>query len=169
MDEMKDNSTKITSAFPMSPLIVIITTLYNLLILSMVYNAFRSSIIVLEIISLVFLISPSFFIPLRLVVTEKSLRIWRPIGKVEISLEDIKSCTIIGDSRSIFDKTIRTFGSGGLYGFIGHFKHDKYGKMRMFVTHTKQCFLIRMKDGQHFVISSPKREEIVEFISQRIK
>ena len=90
----------------MSPLIVIITTLYNLLILSMVYNAFRSSIIVLEIISLVFLISPSFFIPLRLIVTEKSLRIWRPIGKVEIPLEDIKSCTIIEDSRSIFGKTI---------------------------------------------------------------
>ncbi|KWW25511.1 MAG: hypothetical protein F082_744 [bacterium F082] len=166
---MKDDATKITSLFPMSTLIIIITTLYNLLILSMVYNAFRSSIIVLEIISLVFLISPSFFIPLRLVVTEKSLRIWRPIGKVEISLEDIKSCTIIGDSRSIFDKTIRTFGSGGLYGFIGHFKHDKYGKMRMFVTHTKQCFLLRLKDEQHFIISSPKREEIVEFISQHIK
>jgi len=165
---MKDNTTKITSAFPMSPLIVIITTLYNLLILSMVYNAFQSSIIVLEIISLVFLISPSFFIPLRLVVTEKSLRIWRPIGKVEIPLEDIKSCTIIDDSRSIFDKTIRTCGSGGLYGFIGHFKHDKYGKMRMFVTHTKQCFLIKTKNGKYFVISSPKREEIVEFINGRL-
>lgn len=165
---MKDNTTKITSAFPMSPLIVIITTLFNLLILSMVYNTFRSSIIILEIISLVFLITPSFFIPLRLVVTEKSLRIWRLIGKVEISLEDINSCTIIGDSSSIFDKTIRTFGSGGLYGFIGHFKHDKYGKMRMFVTHTKQCFLIRMKDGRHFVVSSPKREEIVEFINGRL-
>ena len=166
---MRDNTTKITSAFPMSPLIVIITTLYNLLILSMVYNAFRSSIIILEIISLVFLITPSFFIPLRLVVIEKSLRIWRPIGKVEISLEDIKSCNVIEDSLSLFDKTIRTCGSGGLYGFIGHFKHDKYGKLRMFVTHTKQCFLIRMKDGRHFVISSPKREEIVEFISQLIK
>ena len=166
---MKDNSTKIISAFPMSPLIVIITTLYNLLILSMVFNAFQSSIIVLEIISLVFLISPSFFIPLRLVVDEDSLKIWRPVGKVKIPLEDIKSCTVIEDSRSIFDKTIRTFGSGGLYGFIGHFKHDKYRKMRMFVTHTKQCFLIRTKDGRHFVISSPKREEIVEFISQRIK
>ena len=105
---MKDNTTKFTSAFPMSPLIVIITTLYNLLILSMVYNAFRSSIIILEIISLVFLISPSFFIPLRLVVTEKNLRIWRPIGKVEIPLENIKSCTIIEDCRSIIDNTIRT-------------------------------------------------------------
>ena len=165
---MKDNTTKFTSAFPMSPLIVIITTLYNLLILSMVYNAFRSSIIVLEIISLFFLISPSFFIPLRLVVDEDSLKIWRPVGKVKIPLEDIKSCTIIEDNHSIFDKTIRTFGSGGLYGFIGHFKHDKYGKMRMFVTHTKQCFLIRMKDGRHFVVSSPKREEIVEFINGRL-
>ena len=166
---MKDNGQRITSAFPMSPLIIIITTLFNLLVLSMVYNAFQSSIMVLEIISLVFLLSPAFFIPLRLVVDEDSLRIWRPIGKVRIRMEDIKSCTAIEDSRSIFNKTIRTFGSGGLYGFLGHFKHDKYGKMRMFVTHTKQCFLIRMKDGRHFVVSSPKREEIVKFISQHIK
>ena len=160
---MKDN--RITSAFPMSALIIIITTLYNLLILAMVYNAFRSSIIVLEIISLVFLITPAFFIPLRLVVDEKSLRIWRPIGKVEIRQEDIQSCSVIEDSRSIFDRTIRTFGSGGLYGFLGHFKHNKYGKMRMFVTHPKQCFLIRTNDGRNFVVSSPKRKEIVEFIN----
>ena len=163
---MKDN--KITSAFPMSALVIIITTLYNLLILAMVYNAFRSSIIALEIISLVFLISPAFFIPLRLVVDEESLRIWRPIGKVEIRLDDIKSCSVIEDSRSLFDKTIRTFGSGGLYGFLGHFKHDRYGKMRMFVTHPKQCFLIRTKDGRSFVVSSPKPKEIVEFINGRL-
>ena len=162
---MKDG--RITSAFPMSALVIIITTLYNLLILSMVYNAFRSSIIVLEILSLVFLISPVFFLPLRLVVDEESLRIWRPIGKVGIRLEDILSCSVIEDSRSIFDKTIRTFGSGGLYGFLGHFKHDRYGKMRMFVTHPKQCFLIRTKDGRNFVVSSPKRKEIVEFINGR--
>lgn len=163
---MKDK--RITSAFPMSPLVIIITTLYNLLILTMVYNAFQSSIIVLEIISLSFLISPTLYLPLRLVIDEESLRIWRPISKVEIQLKDIKSCSMIEDSRSFFDKTIRTFGSGGLYGFLGHFKHDKYGKMRMFVTHTKQCFLIRMKDGRNFVVSSPKRKEIVEFINGRL-
>ena len=163
---MKDK--RITSAFPMSALVIIITTFYNLLILAMVYNAFRSSIIALEIISLVFLISPAFFIPLRLVVDEESLRIWRPIGKVEIRLEDIQSCSVIEDSHSILDKTIRTFGSGGLYGFLGHFKHDRYGKMRMFVTHPKQCFLIRTKDGRSFVVSSPKPKEIVEFINGRL-
>ena len=164
---MKDK--RITSAFPMSALMIIITTLYNLLILAMVYHAFQSSIIVLKIISLVFLISPIFFLPLHLVVDEKNLKIWRPIGKVEIRLEDIKSCSFIEDSRSFFDKTIRTFGSGGLYGFLGHFKHNYYGKMRMFVTHTKQCFLIRMKDGQNFVVSSPKRGEIVKFVNSKVE
>ena len=164
---MKDK--RITSAFPMSALIIIITTLYNLMILTMVYNAFRSSIIALEIISLVILISPAFFIPLRLVVDEECLRIWRPIGKMEIRLENIQSCSVIEDSRSILDKTIRTFGSGGLYGFLGHFKHNRYGKMRMFVTHPKQCFLIRTKDGRNFVVSSPKRKEIVEFVKGKIE
>ena len=153
----------------MSPVIIVVTILVNALFVSMVISAFRSSILVLKILSLVILISPALFIPLRLIVTKKRLKIWRPIGKVEIQFADIKSCSLIEDSRSIFDKTIRTCGSGGLYGYLGHFRHDKYGKMRMFVTHTKQCFLIQMKDGQNFVISSPKRDEIVKFISQRIK
>lgn len=166
---MKDNTTRITSPFPMSALIIIITILFNLLILSMVISAFRSDILVLEILSLTFLIGPALFMPLRLIVSEKSLRIWRPIGKVEIQIADIESCSVIVDSRSIFDKTIRSFGSGGAYGFLGRFRHDKYGKMRMFVTHTDQCFLIRTKDGKSFVISSPKRAEIVEFIQEKIR
>ena len=165
---MKDNEHRITSAFPMSSVIIVVTVLVNVLFISMVISAFRSSILVLEILSLVILISPALFIPLRMIVDEDSLSIWRPIGKVEIPLEDIKSCSIIEDSRSFFDKTIRTFGSGGMYGCLGHFRHDKYGKTRMFVTHTKQCFLIRMKDGRSFVVSSPKREEIVTFVSEHI-
>ena len=166
---MKANAIKITSAFPMSPLIIVVTGIANALFVSMVVSAFRSSILALEILSLVILISPSLFIPLRLIVDGKSLRIWRPLGKVEIPLEDIKSCSIIEDSRSFFDKTIRTFGSGGMYGCLGHFRHDKYGKMRMFVTHIKQCFIIQMKDGHIFVVSSPKQKEIVEYISLGIK
>ena len=165
---MKDNEHRIASAFPMSSVIIVVTVLVNVLFISMVISAFRSSILVLEILSLVILISPALFIPLRMIVDEDSLSIWRPIGKVKIHLEDIKSCSIVEDSRNFIDKTIRTFGSGGLYGCIGYFRHDKYGKMRMFVTHTKQCFLIRMKDGRNFVVSSPKREEIVEFINSKI-
>ena len=159
---------RITSAFPMSPLIIVITVLVNLLFLYVVYDTFRSSIIVLEILALAMLIGPALFIPLRLIINEESLRIWRPIGKVEIQLEDIKACSVIEDSRSFFDKSIRTWGSGGLYGCLGHFKHDYYGKMRLFVTHMQQCFLIQTKDGKVFVVSSPKRKEIVEFINGRL-
>ena len=68
---MKDDATKITSLFPMSTLIIIITSLFNLLILSMVINAFQSDILVLEIVSLAFLIGPMLFMPLRLIVSEK--------------------------------------------------------------------------------------------------
>ena len=152
----------------MNALIIIVTTLANLLFVHIVYITFRDDIMVLKIFALAMLIGPALFIPLRLIVNEKSLRIWRPIGKVEIPIEDIKSCSVIVDSRSIFDKTIRTFGSGGLYGCLGHFRHETLGKIRMFVTHTDQCFLIKTKDGKSFVVSSPKREEIVEFISKAI-
>ena len=35
-----------------------------------------------------------------------------------------------------------------------------------FVTHREQCFLVKTKNDRIFVISSPKREEIVSFINQ---
>ena len=152
----------------MSSQIVIITILINLPLLYLVIREFLDSNLALEILSLAILISPALILPLRLIVTEKSLKIRRPIGEVEIQLENIQSCRLIEDGRSFIRDTVRTNGSGGLYGYIGHFEHDKYGKMRLFVTHLQQCFFIQMKDGQIFVVSSPKREEIVEFISEHI-
>ena len=53
--------------------------------------------------------------------------------------------------------------------YWGYFHHEKQGKMRFFVTHRKQCFLIRLKDGEKYVISSAKREEIDRFISENTK
>ena len=164
---MKDNEHRITSLFPMSSRIVTITILINLPLIYMVIREFLDSNLVLEILSLVILISPALIIPLRLKVTEKSLKIRRPIGEMEIMLKDIQSCNLIEDGRSFIRDTVRTNGSGGLYGYIGYFEHDKYGKMRLFVTHLQQCFFIQMTDGRIFVVSSPKREEIVEFINSK--
>ncbi|MBQ2906882.1 MAG: hypothetical protein IJE47_03830 [Bacteroidales bacterium] len=94
------------------------------------------------------------------------MRIIRLCGFVKIDVSDIKSCVIIKDSEEFFNNGVRRFGSGGMYGVLGHFKHDRLGKMRCFVTHREQCFLVKTKNDRIFVISSPKREEIVSFINQ---
>ena len=157
---------KIKSFFPLDFLISIITIVFNALFIFCVYDAFRTGVLAFEIISLCIIIIPILFLPIRLIVTDQELRIIRLCGFVKIDVSDIKSCVIIKDSEDFFNNGVRRFGSGGMYGVLGHFKHDRLGKMRCFVTHREQCFLVRTKSNRCFVISSPKREEIVSFINQ---
>ena len=157
---------KIKSFFPWDFLISIITIVFNALFIFCVYDAFRTGVLAFEIISLCIIIIPILFLPIRLIVTDQKVRIIRLCGFVKIDVSDIKSCVIIKDSEEFFNNGVRRFGSGGMYGILGHFKHDRLGKMRCFVTHREQCFLVRTKSNRCFVISSPKREEIVSFINQ---
>lgn len=157
---------KIKSFFPWDFLISIITIVFNALFIFCVYDAFRTGVLAFEIISLCIIIIPILFLPIRLMVTDQELRIIRLCGFVKIDVSDIKSCVIIKDSEEFFNNGVRRFGSGGMYGVLGHFKHDRLGKMRCFVTHREQCFLVKTKNDRIFVISSPKREEIVSFINQ---
>ena len=157
---------KIKSFFPWDFLISIITIVFNALFIFCVWDAFRTGVLAFEIISLCIIIIPILFLPIRLIVTDQELRIIRLCGFVKIDVSDIKSCVIIKDSEEFFNNGVRRFGSGGMYGVLGHFKHDRLGKMRCFVTHREQCFLIKTKNDRIFVISSPKREEIVSFINQ---
>ena len=157
---------KIKSFFPWDFLISIITIVFNALFIFCVYDAFRTGVLAFEIISLCIIIIPILFLPIRLIVTDQKVRIIRLCGFVKIDVSDIKSCVIIKDSEDFFNNGVRRFGSGGMYGVLGHFKHDRLGKMRCFVTHREQCFLVKTKNDRIFVISSPKREEIVSFINQ---
>ena len=157
---------KIKSFFPWDFLISIITIVFNALFIFCVWDAFRTGVLAFEIISLCIIIIPILFLPIRLIVTDQELRIIRLCGFVKIDVSDIKSCVIIKDSEDFFNNGVRRFGSGGMYGVLGHFKHDRLGKMRCFVTHRKQCFLVKTKNDRIFVISSPKREEIIAFINQ---
>ena len=157
---------KIKSFFPWDFLISIITIVFNALFVFCVWDAFQTGVLAFEIISLCIIIIPVLFLPIRLIVTDQKLSIIRLCGRVKIDVSDIKSCVIIKDSEEFFNNGARRFGSGGMYGVLGHFKHDRLGKMRCFVTHREQCFLVKTKSDRVFVISSPKREKIVSFINQ---
>lgn len=159
---------KIKSFFQWDFLISIITLVINAVFVFCVWDAFQTEVLAFEVISLCFIIVPVLFLPIRLIVTDKKLSIVRLCGRVKIEVSDIKSCMLIKDSDDFFNNGVRRFGSGGMYGILGHFKHDKFGKMKCFVTHRGQGFLIKTKSDRVFVISSPKREEIVAFINQYV-
>lgn len=162
-------STCIKSFFKWDALAIVITIIFDAVQIWFVVDAFINSIILFEIITLLVLVACAFFFPIKLIVTKETIKIRRPVGTVKIEMRDILSCNIIEDEKQFFDHIIRTCGSGGIYGYWGYFHHEKQGKLRFFVTHRKQCFLIRLKDGEKYVISSAKREEIDRFISENTK
>ena len=161
-------STCIKSSFKWDAAAIIITIIFDAVLISCVISAFRCSIVLFEIIALLVTLLCALFFPIRLIVTEDTIKIRRPIGTVKIEMKDVLSCSIIEDEKRFFDHIIRTFGSGGAYGYWGYFHHDKYGRFRFFVTHRKQCFLVRLKDGKSYAISSEKRDGIVRFITENI-
>ena len=163
------NNYQIKSFFQWDLSVAVITILYNALFVSCLINAMVNSLVLFELFALCCIAVPLVLAPLRLIVSEKSLKVRRLVGTFSIDISDIKSIRIINEDEFFFDRLTRTCGSGGLYGFFGRFRHDKYGKIRMFVTRKEQCFLIKLKNGKVVAISSPKRESIVEVINKTIK
>lgn len=83
--------------------------------------------------------------------SEDYLTIHRPIGDVKISLDEIKEIRHLDKFNML--GTIRTFGSGGLFGYYGKFYIPKLGHVNMFCTQRIHQILIITKDEKKRIIS----------------
>lgn len=157
------------STFCWGKTVIIMTVFYNAIIVACAIRPFWDHMLWVEILMVFLFLLPMLFWPIRLKVSDDEIKIFRPVGPVKVPFADVKSVSFIEDGEQFFDKLIRTFGSGGVYGYWGWYKHEKHGKVRMFVTDMKHCFLVKLKNGKMFVVSSTKRQEIVKFIGENIE
>lgn len=104
------------------------------------------------------IISGLFIAPLYIAVNDDKVRIRKPLASVEIPVRDIVSVQKI-HFNEIRD-AIRTFGSGGLFGFVGYFKNNGFGRFLMYATETKNLVLIRT-DRKSYIVSCRNPEAIV--------
>ncbi|MBP7478289.1 MAG: PH domain-containing protein [Chitinophagales bacterium] len=79
------------------------------------------------------------------------LTINRPLGNIEISLAEIKEIMLLDKFNML--GTIRTFGSGGLFGYYGKFYIPKLGHVNMFCTQRIHQILIVTMDEKKRIIS----------------
>jgi hypothetical protein len=100
-----------------------------------------------------------FYRPKAYVITDDALLIKRIAGNYRIPLSVIKS--VIAASREDMRITIRTFGNGGLFGFTGHYRNSRFGRMRWFVSQRQNYLVIETSEGTKFVIS-PDEPEVME-------
>ena len=106
------------------------------------------------------------YMPIRLCADGENVTLTRLFGPLEIplrSVEEIKSIPY-----SYIDNSIRTFGSGGLFGYIGRFKNSRLGHYRMYATELKNLLLIRTDDNKRYVFSCVRSEEFVAYVNSKL-
>lgn len=76
------------------------------------------------------------------------------------------------ESVELFQPTmgaIRIFASGGFMGYWGIFREGDIGRYYGFYGKASDCFLVRMKNGDKYVLGCNNPAEIVNYIKSQIK
>lgn len=101
------------------------------------------------------------FLPLKVSIAHNEICINRMISNVLIKNSDVKE--IRTTTKSDTQNAIRTFGSGGLWGFLGKFNSPSLGDYNMYVTNTSKMITIKTKTDV-FIISCDNPNEIIDDI-----
>ena len=64
---------------------------------------------------------------------------------------------------------IRVFGSGGYMGYWGIFREGDIGRYYAFYGKASDCFLVRTKNGDKYVLGCSNPEKMVDYINSQIQ
>jgi hypothetical protein len=104
------------------------------------------------------------FRPLNYNLTTNHIIINRPLTRVKIDRNEIKSIERISDDK--LDGTIRTFGIGGLFGYWGNFANAKIGKMTWYATRRNHAILIQTVTNKKIILTPDEPEKFISAFYQ---
>lgn len=104
------------------------------------------------------------YMPIRLTIGNDKIILHRLFGAINIPIKDIIEIKAILNSETAF--SIRIFGSGGLFGYLGKFKNKILGNYTMYATNVNELILIRT-DRKTYVFSCKNRDEFIESVKLR--
>lgn len=76
------------------------------------------------------------------------------------------------ESVELFQPTMgakRILGSGGFMGYWGLYKERDIGRYRAFYGNSSDCFLVRMKNGDKYILGCETPAEMVDYIKSQAK
>lgn len=106
------------------------------------------------------------YMPIRLKADNEKITVSRLFGSLKIPVDRTIETRILQES-DISD-SIRLFGSGGLFGFLGLFKNTNLGKYTMYATDLNHLLFIRTRNKK-YVFSCSRSKELLEYIDLRLK
>lgn len=166
----------ITTIFLLAMVIGVLTEMYYVSKGMNVIGAIIVSAILLAVAFLCFLIFPMYIITddegIGVRTMLRTIRIpYENIDHIERVGEDIQlfgaknSVHVIstGVKRNLFGASIRLFGVGGVFGYIGWFRTKGIGTFRSYVTDPKKAFLIYRNKGLPIAISVSEPDEFMPY------
>jgi hypothetical protein len=154
----------ITIAGSIIILAIVISSLFKL----MKYQKSSNAILPILFISCMIIICFSLFCtvlftPLGIRIDGKNICVNQIKGNMIIPLKDIEE--IRKCNTSDIKNSIRKFGSGGFFGYLGVFKNSQLGVYQMYVTDFSNRVLIKTNDKK-YVFSCEKSEEFIDYITK---
>lgn len=164
---MKNN--KISFTCPWSLGVTLITAIIIIILVASTYfiwtDDFPSSMLWLKytliIVFIATIIGGLGYMPIRLIIENDKIILHRLFGAINIPINDIIEIKAITSSETAF--SIRVFGSGGLFGYLGKFKNKKLGYYTMYATDINELILIRTA-RKTYVFSCRNRDEFIESV-----
>lgn len=158
-------------------------------ILALVYAVSKgmSPTLAIIFVAILLVISFSCFLvcPMYIITDDEGIGIRTPVRTIKIPYENIDHIERFGKQRQLFvfkgqigkitlgtsfrigmfsaSNTMRQFGIGGVFGYIGWFSTKDIGTFLSFVTDTKKVFLIYRTNGEPIAISVSEPDEFLPY------
>lgn len=149
-----------------SPFCLILTILTIILLIGILVYTIRFSnslagIITLSVLLLIVLISTLIFSPVSISADDDSVSVNRPLKTKRIPYSEIESVMLCPPTMS----ERRLCGSGGFFGYWGWFREPSIGKYFAYYGKASDCFLVKLKDGNQYLLGCRNPDEMVKYIS----
>jgi len=116
-------------------------------------------------VTLLLLILGMIYAPVSVSASEKELRVNSPFKIHTIPMRRIVSVERFMPTMG----AIRLFGSGGFMGHWGIFREGDVGRYVAYYGKSSDCFLVRLDNGDKYVLGSRNPEAMVDYIRAQIK
>jgi len=103
--------------------------------------------------------------PMYIIAEDEGIGIRTLLRTIRIPYEDIDYIERVDEKNDILSitNTIRLFGVGGVFGYIGLFRTTGVGTFRSYVTDRKKAFLIHRTKGMPIAISVSEPDEFMPY------
>lgn len=126
--------------------------LFNFFVLGKMSDETPLLALVLSVVTMIVVFVGAFlFRPVKYILEEDKIIIKRPISDVVIPIAEVTNASLPDNDSMKW--SLRTFGSGGVFGYYGKFWNKSFGSMTWYATRRENFLLIRTRDKRKILLT----------------